>query len=210
MKRLLRLGYEFGWDINSQGLAALKQDLTEFGAVDMKFYKSEFSGNKVTHSKPCEIAESNHVDVLLNDAVVAQFSKKFLSFRGTFFDENIPENKEKIEYVLAKNGYYTEMTAWKFSSSFRFIPLGFGVLNILLALLYLSEILSTPTRLDTFSPEVIESMSPEVIEILSSQPADHTVNIILTVLLFILGCVGIFMFLHHRRKYQQRNEKSKE
>lgn len=202
MKRLLRLGYEFSWDINSQELATLKQDLKEFGTVDMKFYKSKFSGNKVTQSEPCEITESNHVDILLNDTVVARFSKRFLSFRGTFFDENIPENKEKIEYILAKNNYYTEMTAWKFSASFRFLPLILSVPSILLALLYLNKILSAPTRLDTFSPEVIESMSPEIIEILSSQPADHTVNIILTVLLSIAGCLGIFMFLHHRRKYQ--------
>lgn len=201
VKQLFRLGFgTISWSIKPQELSELKQDLEEFGTVDIKSYKSKFSlGNKIKHSEPCEITESNHVDFLLNDALVVQFTKRFFLFVGFLFDENAPEYKEKIENILARYKYYTQKTGWKFSRRWRLPPLILSGLSFSIALLYAYDILSTPTLLDTYSPEIVEQISPRALEVLSSQPADHTWDIVLAVLSFVLGWLWIFVFLHNRK-----------
>jgi hypothetical protein len=128
MKYLLT-NFAAGWDINLKNLNELKNDLGELGAIDILFYKSEFSllstlfylQAKITHSEPSEASKSNHVDFLLDKKVIARFVERFQGFSGILFEENIPESlQKKIEDVLGKHGYYTGRSAWKYA---RRLPL---------------------------------------------------------------------------------------
>lgn len=110
-----------GWDINPEKIEKLKEDLEELGPIEVKFYKSKFfliskSYPIVKHAEPSEPAESNHVEILLNNKTVAEFYRRSVGFGGLLLDENIPEDlQERLEDILGSHKYYTGGSSWKHS-----------------------------------------------------------------------------------------------
>jgi len=152
MKTLLT-NFALGWDINVENLTQLKEDLEKLGAVDLKFYESKFSlwstllsfRSKIVHSEPSEAEKSNHVDVLLNGNVVAQFMRRIQGFSGVLHEENIPENlREQTEDLLSTHGYYTGKTAWKHARMLPLLSLTGIVLSFVISFLALCLILFSP------------------------------------------------------------------
>lgn len=109
-----------GWDINPEKIEKLKEDLEELGPIEIKFYKSKFHVISKTypivkHSELSDPAESNHVQILLNNKAVAEFYRRSIGFAGVFYEENIPEGlEEKISNILGKHKYYTGRSSWKY------------------------------------------------------------------------------------------------
>ncbi len=126
-----------GWDINPEKIEKLKEDLEELGSIEVKFCKSKFflipkSNSIIKHAEPSESAESNHVQILLNNKTVAEFYRRSIGFAGIFFEENIPEGfEEKISNILGKHKYYTGKNSWKY---FPLIPLAY---ILVIALFYM-------------------------------------------------------------------------
>ena len=151
MKTLLT-NFALGWDINMENLTQLKEDLEKLGAVDLKFHKSKFSlwstlfsfRSKIVHSEPSEAEKSNHVDIMLNENVIAQFTKRTQGFSGVLHEEKIPENlREQTEDILSTHGYYTGKTAWKHARMLPLLSLTGIVLSFVIAFLALYLILSS-------------------------------------------------------------------
>ncbi|MGD2247285.1 MAG: hypothetical protein PVF58_02690 [Candidatus Methanofastidiosia archaeon] len=114
--KLLSTNFGSGWDINPEKISMLKNDLRKLGEIDIKFYKSKFSlwstlfsyKSEIINSKPSDADKSNHVAILLNNRVIAQFMRRIQGFSGVLYEENIPENLQvKTEEILSNHGYYS-------------------------------------------------------------------------------------------------------
>ena len=121
----------------------IKEDLEKIGSVHIQSYKSRFSilfpeWGTILESNPATPEESNHIEFLVEEKKAIQFCKRFLGFSGCFFDESFSQDMiEKIELILAKHGYYTNTTSWKFAPWRPLIVLAGIVLFSLLSVISL-------------------------------------------------------------------------
>jgi hypothetical protein len=157
--KLLLTNFGLGWDIKPEKISMLKNDLRELGEINIKFYKSKFSlwstlfsiKSEITYSEPSDADKSNHVVVLLNNRIIAQFTRRIQGFSGLLYEENIPENlQEKAEEILSNHGYYTGKMAWKHA---RILPVLFLIcigLSFLLSSAYMYLLYSSPMQLNLF------------------------------------------------------------
>ena len=94
----------------SEEIEKLEKDLEALGSVDIRSYKSEFSRwsleNEIIHSELSTAGESNHVDIVLDDAVIIQLFERYSVLLGNLYEEDICENlQDRIEHIIRENGY---------------------------------------------------------------------------------------------------------
>lgn len=98
------------WKVTPEEIENLKKDLEDLGSIEVQFYKSEFSRwsleNEVIHSEPSDVHQSNHVDILLDGAVIIQLLERYNALFGTLHEERIPVNlQDRAEHILSEKGY---------------------------------------------------------------------------------------------------------
>ncbi len=196
-----------GWKINPQELDNLKNGLEKVGEIEFKFYKSKFSLSvrsfftEVAHSEPSDPSRSNHVDILLDGAVVAQFFRRRSGFSGTLYDEAIPRNLyNTVEDILSTHGY---MTTRKYRKQIRLIlriiPI-IIILSLLVSAVYLYKILVLSVPIDRFSPRIVKIMSPEMAAYLSQRQISRF-DIFLAIIWFSIGILWILNYFRYKKLF---------
>lgn len=152
--------FPLGWDINPEKLEHVLLDLQDMGKAKIKYFKSTFSllsissNPPITRCEPASSTTSNHVEIYLEEKIIARFIRRKFGFKGILFEENIPEHKKKeITEIFAVHGYFTNKTVWKHARHMPIVFLGIAGFYLLMAAIYAYEIFLPSSILHPLPPE---------------------------------------------------------